>query len=142
LTPGYKVRHTSNPYMALRLGRPYLLGGNTGVDTQPQGQMQQVVNVVDFGLRAQEAIDAPRFVSTAFPAGSFPWDVGNQLQMEAGFPEALVQALAARGHNVVVGQGVFGVANMIVVNAEGSDAEVGAESRSATASGFVVPAAS
>ena len=142
LTPGSKVRHTSNPYMALRLGRPYLLGGNTGVDTQPQGQMQQVVNVVDFALGAQEAIDAPRFVSTAFPAGSYPWDVGNQLQMEAGFPEALVQALVERGHDVVVGEGIFGSANMLVVNADGTDAEVGAESRSDVASGFVVPAAS
>ena len=142
LTPGSKVRHTSNPYMALRLGRPYLLGGNTGVDTQPQGQMQQVVNVVDFALGAQEAIDAPRFVSTAFPDGSYPWEVGNQLQMEAGFPDALVQALVERGHDVVVGEGIFGSANMIVVNAEGTDAEVGAESRSDVASGFVVPAAS
>lgn len=142
LTPGSKVRHTSNPYMALRLGRPYLLGGNTGVDTQPQGQMQQVVNVVDFALGAQEAIDAPRFVSTAFPDGSYPWEVGNQLQMEAGFPDALVQALVERGHDVVVGEGVFGSANMIVVNADGADAEVGAESRSDVASGFVVPAAS
>ncbi len=34
LTPGYKVRHTSSPYMALRANRPYILGGNTGVDTQ------------------------------------------------------------------------------------------------------------
>ena len=142
LTPGSKVRHTSNPYMALRLGRPYLLGGNTGVDTQPQGQMQQVVNVVDFALGAQEAIDAPRFVSTAFPAGSQPWDVGNLLQMEPGFPDELVQALVERGHDIVVGEGVFGSANMLVVNAEGTDAEVGAESRSDVASGFVVPAAS
>jgi gamma-glutamyltranspeptidase/glutathione hydrolase len=140
LTPGYKVRHTSNPYLALRNGRPYLLGGNTGVDTQPQGQLQQVVNVVEFGLRAQEAIDAPRFVSAAFPAGSHPWEAQNQLQMENGFPERLVQGLIAKGHDVVVGAGIFGTANMIVVNADGTDAEVGAESRSATATGSVVPA--
>src|SRR5690606_15662819 len=36
LTPGYKVRHTSCPYLSLRDGRPYILGGNTGVNTQPQ----------------------------------------------------------------------------------------------------------
>jgi gamma-glutamyltranspeptidase/glutathione hydrolase len=29
LEPGYKVRHTSNPYMALRAGRPFILGGNS-----------------------------------------------------------------------------------------------------------------
>ncbi|MDF3039967.1 MAG: gamma-glutamyltransferase [Thermomicrobiales bacterium] len=141
LTPGAKVRHTSCPYLALRLGRPYLLGGNTGVDTQPQGQMQQVINVVEFGLSAQEAIDAPRFVSTAFPAGDQPWDVGNQLQMEEGFPEELLQALVERGHEIVVGEGIFGSANMIVVSEDGTDAEVGAESRSETAFGVTVPAA-
>jgi gamma-glutamyltranspeptidase/glutathione hydrolase len=140
LTPGYKVRHTSNPYLALRAGRPYLLGGNTGVDTQPQGQMQQVINVVEFGLGAQEAIDAPRFVATAWPAGSFPWEVSNQLQLEPGYPDALVQELIARGHDVVVGEGIFGSANMLIVNEDGTDAQVGAESRSATAFGQAVAA--
>jgi gamma-glutamyltranspeptidase/glutathione hydrolase len=61
--------------------------------------------------------------------------------MEDGFPEELVQALAERGHDIVVGEGIFGSANMIVVNEEGTDAEVGAESRSDTAFGLVVPAA-
>jgi gamma-glutamyltranspeptidase/glutathione hydrolase len=137
LTPGSKVRHTSCPYMALRNGRPYILGGNTGVDTQPQGQLQQVVNVVEFGLGAQEAVDRPRFVSTAFPSTAFPWEVGNELLMEEGFPESVVDDLRARGHQVVVGDRTFGSANMIVVNADGTDAEVGAESRSSTAAGDV-----
>ena len=136
LTPGRKVRHTSCPYLALRNGRPYILGGNTGVDTQPQGQLQQVVSVVEFGLGAQETIDRPRFVSTAFPSTAFPWEVGNELVMEEGFPESVVDDLSARGHKVTVG-GSFGSANMIVVNADGTDAEVGAESRSATAAGDV-----
>lgn len=142
LTPGYKVRHTSNPYMALRQGRPFILGGNSGVDTQPQGQMQQVFNVVEFGLSAQEAIDAPRFVSTAFPSANYPFAVGNTLQMEEGFPDSLVQALIERGHDVVIGEGIFGAANMLVVNEDGTDAQAGAESRSDTAYGVVVPAGS
>lgn len=140
LTPGAKVRHTSNPYLALRNGRPYILGGNTGVDTQPQGQMQQVTSIVEFGLGAQEAIDKPRFVSTAWPGGSYPWTVGNQLQLERGFPDSAIEALLAKGHNVAVGEGIFGSANMIVIAPDGLTAEVGAESRSADAAGEVVPA--
>jgi gamma-glutamyltranspeptidase / glutathione hydrolase len=139
LTPGFKVRHTANPYLALRDGRPFILGGNTGVDTQPQGQMQQVISVVEFGLDAQAAIDKPRFVSTAWPAGSFPWEAGNQLQMESGFPESTIEALAAKGHDVVIGQGVFGSANMIVVAPDGTSADVGAESRNGVSAGRVVP---
>jgi gamma-glutamyltranspeptidase / glutathione hydrolase len=138
LTPGYKVRHTSNPYMAFRNGRPYILGGNTGVDTQPQGQVQQFISVVEFGLTPQEAVARPRFISTAFPATSFPYRVGNKLQLESGFASSLIQALRARGHDVETGVGTVGSANMIVIDADGRSASVGAEPRSQDSHGRVV----
>ncbi len=141
LTPGQKVRHTSCPYIAMRNRRPYIIGGNTGIDTQPQAQLQQFLGVHQFGLSAQEAVDRPRFVSTAFPTTTFPYTVANTLTMEEGFPEALVDELEERGHDVIVGAGLFGTAQMIVVNEDGSDAQTGAESRSRTASGAVVPPA-
>lgn len=136
--PGKKVRHTSCPYMALRNGQPAILGGNTGVDTQPQGQLQQLMNLVEFGFGAQEAVDQPRFVSTAFPSTAYPHQVGNTLQMEFGFPDETVGALQARGHEVVVGQGTFGSANAIVVAADGSEVAVGAEPRTNDAAGAVI----
>lgn len=135
LTPGYKVRHTSNPYMALLNGRPYIMGGNTGVDTQPQGQMQQFLHIVEFGLSAQQAIDRPRFVSTAFPSGAYPYSVGNTLQLEQGFPSDTIQELRTKGHVVTVGTGTFGIANMLVVLDNGLDVDIGADSRSDTAFG-------
>ncbi|MFP8954350.1 gamma-glutamyltransferase family protein [Natrialbaceae archaeon A-arb3/5] len=135
LTPGYKVRHTSNPYMATHDGQPYILGGNTGVDTQPQGQTQQFVHVAEFGLGAQAAINRPRFETTAFPSTQHPYDVGNTLEMEEGFSEDIIDELEQRGHDVDVG-GSFGAANMIVVDEDG-DLQVGAESRSETAEGVV-----
>ena len=135
LTPGYKVRHTSNPYMATRGDRPYILGGNTGVDTQPQGQTQQFINVVEFGFDAQAAIDRPRFETTAFPSTQYPYDVDNTLRVEAGFPTNVIDELEDRGHDVEVG-GSFGTANMIVLE-EGGDVQIGAESRIDTAHGAV-----
>lgn len=139
VAPGATVRHTSNPYMALRNGRPFILGGNTGIDTQPQGQLQQFMNVVEFGMSAQEAVAQPRFVSTAFPASNNPYVVGNTLQVESAFPASTVRSLRSRGHNVVVGAGIFGSANMLVVSEDGTDAQVGAEPRNETASGVVTP---
>ncbi len=136
LTPGYKVRHTSNPYMATRDGRPYILGGNTGVDTQPQGQTQQFVHVAEFDLDAQAAIDRPRFETTAFPSTQYPYDVGNTLQMEEEFPSDVRDDLEERGHDVEVG-GSFGTANMIVIDGDG-EFQIGAESRSEVAEGSVV----
>ena len=133
LTPGYKVRHTSNPYMALRDGRPVILGGNTGVDTQPQGQTQQFLHVVEFGREAQAAIDHPRFVSTAFPSTQYPYRVRNTLQMESGFDDDVVDDLESRGHNVREGTGIFGAANLLHLTDDSVD--IGAESRISTAAG-------
>jgi len=95
---------------------------------------------IDFGLTPQEAIDRPRFVTTAFPTTNHPYQIGNTLQMEEGFPEELIAELEARGHEVVVGEGIFGSAAMVRVNEDGMDAEVGVESRSSTSHGQVIPA--
>ena len=132
--PGKKVRHTSNPYMAFRNGRPYILGGNTGVDTQPQGQLQQFVSVVEFGLGPQEAVARPRWVARAYPAGSQPWAVANDLGMEPGTPEELREALAAIGHTISAG-GVWGSANMIVIDPETGQVETGADPRGGVGEG-------
>lgn len=137
LTPGYKVRHTSNPFMALREGRPYILGGTTGVDTQPQGQTQQFLNVVEFELNAQDAVSRPRFVSSGFPSTQYPYEVANQLELEAEFPAATVQELRERDHDTVEA-GAVGTANMLVVEDDGEALQVGAEPRVASAYGAVV----
>jgi gamma-glutamyltranspeptidase/glutathione hydrolase len=140
LAPGFKVRHTSCPYVAFRDGRLFMLGGNTGVDTQPQGQVQQFLGVVAWGKTAQEAVSQPRFVTTAFPSTTEPYEAENTLQMEAGFRGSVVADLRARGHDIDLGDGRFGSANMIVLRDGG--AEIGAEPRSSTAAGAVIPAGS
>ncbi|MFI7582901.1 gamma-glutamyltransferase family protein [Kocuria sp. M1N1S27] len=139
VAPGATVRHTSAPFMALRDGRPYLLGGNTGIDTQPQGQLQQFMNVVDFGLTPQEAVARPRFVSTAFPASNHPHGAGNTLQVEPEFSDAAIEDLRRRGHDVTVGDGIFGTANMLAVDQGGTEARLGVEPRNETAAGTVLP---
>lgn len=137
VAPGATVRHTSNPYLALRDGRPYLLGGNTGIDTQPQGQLQQFMSVVDFGLSPTQAITRPRFVSTAFPASTFPYAANNVLDVESSLPQSTIDGLRARGHEVVVGQGIFGTASMLEISPDGLSAEAAAEPRNDTASSLV-----
>jgi gamma-glutamyltranspeptidase/glutathione hydrolase len=142
LVPGYKVRHTSCPYMALRDGRPYILGGNTGVDTQPQAQLQQFISVVEFGLDAQDALDRPRWVSSAFPATSEPWNVGNRLNMQRGFTPTVLSVLQVKGHDIAIGEGIFGSAGMIILDEDGLDADVGVEPAVETSYGEVIPAGS
>ncbi len=136
--PGKKVRHTSNPYMALRDGQPFILGGNTGVDTQPQGQVQQFIWTVEFGLSPQEAVSRPRFVTRAFPEAQYPWEAMNDLGMEEGTPQELIDALVERGH-VVNSSGIFGNANMIVVDPEDGGVDLGADPRGGVNEGVLLP---
>jgi len=135
---GFKVRHTSNPYMAFRDGQLYLLGGNTGADVQSQGQVQQFIRVVEFGYSAQQAVDVPRFISTAFPSTTVPWVWGNTLRTESGTADSTISGLRALGHTIeALAGGSFGNANLIILHADGT-AETGAEPRNGTASGVVV----
>jgi len=135
VAPGYKVRHTSNPYMAFKNNRLYILGGNTGADSQSQGQVQQFINVVEFGLSAQEAVANPRFMSTAFPSTVYSYQVRNTLQMEQGFDSGVIENLRERGHVITVGEGTWGNANMIILSEDGSNADIGAEPRSGNSHG-------
>ena len=66
LKPGKRVRQTINPALALKDGKPYMVFGTPGADTQPQAQLQFFLNVVEFGMNVQQALEAPSIVSTGF----------------------------------------------------------------------------
>lgn len=137
IEPGKKVRHTSMPYIVKRDGRPYISAGVTGADFQPMGQMQQLMNMIDFGMTPQEAVEAPRFDVRAFPQTFYPYSVQNRLLFESGFSNAARQNLASRGHDVGTGT-YWGHATAIRINDHGSgDIEVGAEVREVDALGLV-----
>jgi gamma-glutamyltranspeptidase/glutathione hydrolase len=66
LKPGKRVRQTINPAMALKDGKPYMAFGTPGADTQPQAQLQFFLNVVEFGMNVQQALEQGSVVSTGF----------------------------------------------------------------------------
>lgn len=134
--PGKKVRHTSNPFIALQDGDLYILGGNTGVDTQPQGQVQQFISVVEFGLTPQEAVSRPRYISRGFPAGQWPFRAENDLALEPGTPAALRRGLEELGH-VTINSGIWGSAHMIVVDLRTGALSVGTDPRDPEGKGVV-----
>lgn len=137
IAPGKRVRHTSMPYIVMRDGRPFVLGGVTGADFQPQGQLQQVMAILDFGMTAQQAVDMPRFDVRSFPTTFFPYNVQNRLLFENGFPQATQNALANRGHNVGIGT-YWGHATAIVIEDHAAgNIQTGAEPRQVPALGLV-----
>jgi gamma-glutamyltranspeptidase / glutathione hydrolase len=103
LQPGKRPRTTLTPSLALRDGQPWLAFGTPGGDQQDQWSLQFLLNVVDFGMDMQEALDAPSVQSTHFP-GSFYPHASNPggVRVESRIPESVRDELSARGHKVQV----------------------------------------
>jgi gamma-glutamyltranspeptidase/glutathione hydrolase len=109
LEPGKRPFHTIIPAFLTRDGEPLCAFGVMGGATQPQGHVQIVVNMLDFGMDLQEAGDAPRFVHTGSsqPTGTTMTE-GGQVHLESGIPPEVHRALTKRGHRLVDRVGGFG----------------------------------
>jgi len=97
--PGKRPRLTPSPAMALRDGELYMGFGTPGGDVQMQSMLQVFMNVSEFGMAVQEAIEHPRFGTFTFPNSFSPFAVGN-FSMEGRFAQQTMDALAALGHPV------------------------------------------
>jgi gamma-glutamyltranspeptidase / glutathione hydrolase len=100
LAPGKRPFHTIIPAMATRDGVPWFVFGVMGADMQPQGQVQVLVNVLDFGMGVQAAGEAPRIehLGSATPTGRAEVEGGGIVLAELGIPEKVVAELERRGH--------------------------------------------
>jgi gamma-glutamyltranspeptidase/glutathione hydrolase len=115
LAGGKRPYHTIIPAMALRDGRLWLSFGVMGGFMQPQGHLQVVVNMVDYGLDPQAALDAPRF--RVDERG------GPRVAVETAVPLKTRKALAALGHEVhseTAFSPGFGGGQVIVAEPEGA----------------------
>jgi len=102
LAPGKRVRQTINPALALKDGKPYIMFGTPGADTQPQAQLQFFLNVVDFGMNVQQALEQPSIVSTGFRSSYYPHEVAGTLQIPSSIDKQVLEELAAKGHKLDV----------------------------------------
>ena len=100
LKPGKRVRQTINPAMALKDGKPYMAFGTPGADTQPQAQLQFFLNVAEFGMNVQQALEQNYVVSTAFKSSYYPHAAEGKLQVPSSLPKHVLDELAAMGHQL------------------------------------------
>ncbi len=111
LEPHKRPFHTIIPAMVTRDGKPWLCFGVMGGDMQPQGHVQVLVNMIDFGMNVQEAGDSPRIrhVGSQQPTGT-PMDGSGTVNVESGIPDEAIRGLLARGHQIarVAGGGYGG----------------------------------
>jgi gamma-glutamyltranspeptidase/glutathione hydrolase len=72
LAPGKRPRSTLQGTLVMKDNQPFLVTGTPGGDNQAINTLQTLVNIVDFGMNIQEAIEAPRWTTRGFPASPFP----------------------------------------------------------------------
>ena len=107
--PGKRPFHTIIPAFVTREGEPYMSFGVMGGAMQPQGHVQILVNMIDFGMNLQEAGDAPRIrhSGSSQPTGEIMTN-GGIVFLENGFDLKEIRKLKAWGHKVNVKTGGFG----------------------------------
>ena len=105
IAPGKRPLHTLVPALAMRGDRPALAFGVMGGAYQPLGHVQIITNLVDYGLDAQEAIDAPRIFFE-----------GQTLVAEQGVPAATVAELGAMGHVVTRAEVPWGGGQLVAID--------------------------
>lgn len=108
--PGKRPFQTIIPGFAVRDGEPWLAFGVMGGDMQPQGQVQVLSNMVDFGLGVQEAGDSPRWhhEGSPEPTGEAAKPGAGLVRLESGVPKATRAALVALGWPIGESDGGFG----------------------------------
>ena len=103
LAPHKRPRTTLSPSLALRDGVGWLAFGTPGGDQQDQWTLQFLLNVVDFGMDLQEALDAPTVHTVHMPGSFYPRaaDPG-ACRVESRIPAEVRVELESRGHRVHV----------------------------------------
>jgi gamma-glutamyltranspeptidase / glutathione hydrolase len=109
--PGKRPFHTIIPAFITKNGKPWISFGLMGGAMQPQGHVQIVMDLIDFGMNLQEAGDAPRIQhdGSTEPAGqNTAMTDGGVLNLESGFSYPTIQALMRKGHKIEFADGPYG----------------------------------
>ena len=118
LLPGKRPRSTLQSTLVMKNDRPFMMVGSPGGDDQVFRTMQTLLNVVDFDMNVQAAIEAPRWATRSFPASPFPHTMyPGEMSVEQRVPSAVRDELIKRGHKLrVAGPWTMGSLAAIVVD--------------------------
>jgi len=107
--PHKRPFHTIIPAFVTKEGKPFLSFGVMGGATQPQGHVQIIMNIIDFGMNIQEAGDAPRILheGSSEPTGEKMTD-GGEVCLESAFDYEVIRELIKMGHKVRYDVGNYG----------------------------------
>ena len=133
LQPWKRPRLTPNPAIAFKEGRLFMPFGAPGGDAQCPAMAQMFLNIVEFGMDPQQAVEQPRFTSWNFPNSFWPHTyLPGRLSVEDTVPESTIRELGRRGHDLEVlsdAGAVTGSLKGIVVDQESGVLKGGADPR-------------
>jgi gamma-glutamyltranspeptidase/glutathione hydrolase len=132
LQPRKRPRVTLSPTLVLKDGRPFLALSTPGGDNQDQALLQVLLNILDFGMQPQEAVEAARFQTEHFYS-SFGYHEFNpgKLNMEGRIGKAAADKLAALGHRVALTGDWSNASAPTVIQISGGVLQGGADPRRA-----------
>ena len=101
LAPGKRPRATLTPSMAFKDGKPWMAFGSPGGDNQDQWGLQTFLNLAEFDMYMQDALDAPTFYTTHFRNSFYPHNADRGYVFYEPLPAPTVNELLARGHKMI-----------------------------------------
>lgn len=133
LAPGKRPRSTLQSTLVMKDGQPFMILGSPGGDDQVMRTMQTLINVIDFGMNVQQAIEAPRWATRSFPASPFPHTMyPGDLSIEPRISDTVKAALVAKGHKFpqrAPGPWSMGSLAAVVIDARTGTVSAGADPR-------------
>ncbi len=132
IAPGKRPRITLTPTIVLHHGQPYMVLSTPGGDNQDQALLQVFLNIVEFGMNPQEAVEAPRFDTQHYVSSFDDHEfLAGVLNLESRIAEKATAELIQRGHKVKVqtAWGTLSSPTVIVYNSQTRVSSAGADPR-------------
>ena len=110
IVPGKRMLSSMSPTIVVKEGKPWIIVGTPGGTTIPTSVFQSLVNIIDFGLSAEDAVNKPKFHHQWYP---------DNVSVERDFPEDVVKQLETMGYSIRK-RGAIGRTELILIHEDGS----------------------
>jgi gamma-glutamyltranspeptidase/glutathione hydrolase len=103
VAPGKRPRITLTPTLVLKGGEPFMVLSTPGGDNQDQALLQVLLNIIEFGMNPQEAVEAARFDTQHYVSSFDDHEfLPGSLNVESRVGLKTIQELSQKGHKVKV----------------------------------------
>jgi gamma-glutamyltranspeptidase/glutathione hydrolase len=132
VAPGKRPRITLTPTLVLKDGQPFMILSTPGGDNQDQALVQVLLNIIEFGMNPQEAVEAARFDTQHYVSSFDDHEfLAGSLNVESRIDSKVIDELKSRGHkvNVQTAWGTLSSPTVIVYNSQTGVSSAGADPR-------------